>query len=308
MAMPHASPSDAVSDAVSGRRDAAHALAKALPRLTLEARRVAMSVQTGLHGRRRAGAGESFWQFRPFTQGEAANRIDWRRSGRDEHLYVREREWEAAHTVWLWIDQSPSMAFRSQWALDEKGHHAVILGLALADLLVRGGERVGHWQSGCTSQQRRIIDQLALMLIEDAPHATELPAARRLDRLHDMILITDGLSPLEDWTNHIENLSQSGARGHLVLIRDLAEVTLPYEGQYRLQATEGTQMLDIGDAAAFRSRYQHRMNTHVAGLRTLCARHHWHLHDHRTDKPLAPLLLALAGHLMRHPSLSVRQG
>src|SRR2546426_695698 len=79
----------------------------------LEARRVAATVIHGLHGRRRAGTGENFWQFRRFVSGEPANRVDWRRSARDDHLYVREREWEAAHTVWIWPDRSPSMVFAS---------------------------------------------------------------------------------------------------------------------------------------------------------------------------------------------------
>ena len=32
--------------------------------------------------------------------------IDWRRSASSDNLFVREREWEAAHTVWLWVDLS----------------------------------------------------------------------------------------------------------------------------------------------------------------------------------------------------------
>ena len=87
-----------------------------MPRLILEARRVAATVIHGLHGRRRAGTGENFWQFRRFMSGEPARSIDWRRSARDDHLYVREREWEAAHTVWLWADRSPSMDFASRAA------------------------------------------------------------------------------------------------------------------------------------------------------------------------------------------------
>ena len=85
-----------------------------MPRLILEARRVAATVIHGLHGRRRAGPGENFWQFRRFVSGEPAQRVDWRRSARDDHLYVREQEWEAAHTVWIWPDRSPSMAFASR--------------------------------------------------------------------------------------------------------------------------------------------------------------------------------------------------
>ena len=109
-----------------------------MPRLILEARRVAATVIPGLHGRRRAGPGENFWQFRRFVSGEPARRIDWRRSARDDHLYVREREWEAAHTVWLWPDLSPSMAVRlARWRTDTKLDRALVLALALAEIAGR---------------------------------------------------------------------------------------------------------------------------------------------------------------------------
>src|SRR5215813_5411512 len=121
----------------------AHSLAATIPRLILEARRVAATVIHGLHGRRRAGSGENFWQYRRFVSGEPASRVDWRRSARDEHLYVREREWEASHTVWIWPDRSPSMAFASRDARDSKLERGLIVAFALADLLVSGGERVG---------------------------------------------------------------------------------------------------------------------------------------------------------------------
>src|SRR6201998_1490481 len=118
-------------------------LAASLPRLVLEARRIAANVIHGLHGRRRAGAGESFWQSRRFVAGEPSQSVDWRRSARDDHLYVREQEWEAAHTVWLWPDRSPSMAFASKNARDSKLERALIVAFAFAELLVEGGERVG---------------------------------------------------------------------------------------------------------------------------------------------------------------------
>src|SRR3954449_8378854 len=92
---------------------AALAMADSMPRLILEARRIAATVIHGLHGRRRAGPGENFWQYRRFMSGEPASQVDWRRSARDDFLYVREREWEASHTVWIWADRSPSMAFAS---------------------------------------------------------------------------------------------------------------------------------------------------------------------------------------------------
>jgi uncharacterized protein (DUF58 family) len=85
-----------------------------LPDCLAEARRiVANTVIAGWHGRRKRGIGETFWQFRPYVDGESLSRIDWRRSARDDNLYVRDREWEAAHTIWLWADRSPSMLFKS---------------------------------------------------------------------------------------------------------------------------------------------------------------------------------------------------
>src|SRR5690242_20506670 len=131
----------------------ARKLADAMPRLILEARRVAATVIHGLHGRRRAGPGENFWQYRRFVSGEPAQNIDWRRSARDDHLYVREREWEASHTIWLWPDRSPSMDFAqgSEWS---KLDRALVVSFALAEVLVQGGERVGI--PDLRSEERRV--------------------------------------------------------------------------------------------------------------------------------------------------------
>ena len=89
----------------------------------------------------------------PLRAGESAAGIDWRRSARDDRLYIREREWETAHTVAIWIDRSPSMGFISSLARQSKIDRALVLGLAAADLLVRGGERVGLL--GLTRADRR---------------------------------------------------------------------------------------------------------------------------------------------------------
>ena len=40
----------------------------------------------------------------PVTDSSAA--IDWRQSAKSQHIFVREREWEAAQTVWFWRDAS----------------------------------------------------------------------------------------------------------------------------------------------------------------------------------------------------------
>src|SRR5476651_2328608 len=135
--------SDIEASAVRQATGSGRMLADAMPRLILEARRVASTVIHGLHGRRRAGAGENFWQYRRFMSGEPSHNVDWRRSARDDHLYVREREWEASHTIWLWVDRSRSMDFTSALSEWSKLDRALVVSFALAEVLVQGGERVG---------------------------------------------------------------------------------------------------------------------------------------------------------------------
>ena len=142
-------------------------LAAAMPRLILEARRVAATVIHGLHGRRRAGPGENFWQYRRFVSGEPAARVDWRRSARDDHLYVREQEWEAAHTVWIWPDRSPSMVFASPLARDSKLHRTLVIALALAEVLVEGGERVGIPGLMRPTGSRNVVELMAQAIAHD---------------------------------------------------------------------------------------------------------------------------------------------
>jgi uncharacterized protein (DUF58 family) len=129
----------------------AEALGARLPPLLVAADRVASTVAQGVHGRRRVGQGDSFWQFRRFVSGDPLSRIDWRQSaksgrGAPEGWFIRETEWEAAQTVSLWRDASASMRWRSRQALVEKRDRANLLLLSLASLLLRGGERVTMMQ------------------------------------------------------------------------------------------------------------------------------------------------------------------
>ena len=146
-----------------------------MPRLILESRKIAATVIHGLHGRRRAGSGENFWQFRRYVSGEEARRIDWRRSARDDNLYVREREWEAAHTIWIWPDRSPSMAFASKLARESKLDRTLTIAFALAEVLVEAGERVGLPGLMRPTGSRAVIDRMAEAIIHDPRERPSLP-------------------------------------------------------------------------------------------------------------------------------------
>lgn len=274
--------------------ESALSLAQKMPRLVLEARRVAANLAHGIHGRRRAGVGESFWQFRPFVAGEAAQRIDWRRSGRDDRLYVREREWETAQTVWLWIDRSASMGYSSDLAQAPKIERAIVLGFALASCFVEAGERVGLLGLMPPRATRRIAETMAQTIVADRSSLEEdLPPEAPIAPQHEAILIGDFLAPVRDIAAAVESISSRGARGHLVMIVDPVEETFPFQGQAVLHDLEDGLSLRIGDAASWGETYRTRIEMHRDELQELTRRRGWTLTIHRTDRPASEAALRL---------------
>jgi len=274
--------------------ETALSLAQRMPHLVLEARRVAANLAHGIHGRRRAGTGETFWQFRPFVAGEAAQRIDWRRSGRDDRLYVREREWETAQTIWFWIDRSASMGFASDLAQAPKVERAVVLGLALADCFVEAGERAGMLGLMPPRATRRIAETMAQTMVADRSSLEEdLPPQAPIAPLHEAILISDFLTPTREITAVVEGISSRGARGHLVMIVDPVEETFPFRGQAILHDLEDGLSLRIGDAMSWGQAYRERIAQHRAQLNELARRRGWTMTIHRTDRPASEAALRL---------------
>ncbi len=275
----------------------AHGLADRLPDLVIEASRVASTVAHGIHGRRRAGPGETFWQFRQFEGADAATLIDWRRSASSDQLYVREREWEAAHTVWLWPDLSPSMDFRSDLAPVTKRDRAVVLMLAAAELLVRGGERVALLGLGRPTASRKaatVIAETVLTNVSSPLLTTSLPPKIRLPRYSGAILISDFLDPLDQLGPRLEEMAGAGVSGHLVQVMDPAEETLPYEGRAEFLGPEVAGERWIVDRVeTMRDAYIKRLAAHRDGLAEIARRLGWSLLVHHTDRPPHELLLSL---------------
>jgi len=279
---------------------AAHALAERLPDLMLEAARISHTVTHGVHGRRRAGPGETFWQFRQYQPNDATTLIDWRRSASASHVYVREREWEAAHTVWLWPDLSASMNFQSTLAPISKRDRAVVLMLALSELLVRGGERVGLLGLTNPTASRRATARLAETLVahSDEPALTAgLPPAARIARFSGTVLISDFLDPLDKISESLKRLASDDISGHLIQVLDPIEESLAFEGRMEFIDPEDGQRW-IGDRVeALREEYRERLEAHRSRLREIANRLGWSLLIHHTDRPATEPMLNLMARL-----------
>ena len=261
-------------------------LAGLLPPLLIEANRVAQAVIQGVHGRRRAGIGETFWQFRAYDQGDAASRIDWRQSARTDKLFVREREWEAAQSAYLWADTSGSMQYASDKNLPTKANRAQLLMLALASVMLRGGERV-VW----LDERRHIsvhgkngLEQIAMRLGGAEAQGTSIPPNIPIARHAHVVLCSDFLMPEEDLKKRMQSYAALNLRGVLLHVLDPAEENFAFDGRVELQGMENEDPMLLPNAASLRDAYRARMAEHKARIEKLAEGAGWFTIRHITNQ------------------------
>jgi uncharacterized protein (DUF58 family) len=275
----------------------AAAIAGRLPPLLIAAERIALTVEQGVHGRRRVGRGESFWQFRQYYPGDELRRLDWRQSAKSDRLYLRQTEWSAAQSVYLWCDQSPSMDFSSERNLTTKMEQAQIMVLALASVLSNAGERVailGHTAPPMAG--RLVAERLAERLLTETKgldRADGLPPAPLLPAHAHVVLISDFLVPLPELARMIDHFADQDVHGHLLQILDPAEVNLPYSGRVKFEGLEKEGNVLIGRADQLRGAYGDRLAEHWQSLRDLAATAGWSCSRHVTSGSAAQSLLQL---------------
>ncbi|HZB93374.1 MAG TPA: DUF58 domain-containing protein [Stellaceae bacterium] len=276
----------------------AEQLAARLPPLLVEAERVATTVAQGVHGRRRVGTGETFWQFRQYQPGDPVPRIDWRESAKSMRLYIRETEWEAAQSVWLWRDASPSMDYASRPEWPTKRGRADLLLLALAALLIRGGERVALLGTGVApASGRAVLNRLALTLTRAATGAGDVPEFEALPRYGQLVILGDLLSPLDAIQALVGRFAAAGLRGHMLQVLDPAEETLPFAGRVRFEGLEREAPLLISRVETVREEYLQKLARQRESLAAIARATGWSFGTHRTDRPPHTALLALYGAL-----------
>ncbi len=271
------------------------ALSDRLPALLIEADRVARTVAQGVHGRRRIGVGETFWEYRPYRQEDPASRIDWRQSGKSDRLFVRENEWEAAQTMLLWFDRSPSMKYRSSKALPFKIDRGLLISLALCSLVLRASERVQLLSSRSSqiATHERHLERLAEDLMpEDEAFETAVPI-REVAQRSDLVLISDFFDEFSLLEETIIYYADQHVHGTLLQVLDPAEEEFPFDGRTLFRNPEADDTYLAERAQSIKSDYQERLSVLQSSLSALCQKVGWRFHVHRTDRSPNLALLAL---------------
>ncbi len=275
-------------------RQRAELLAASFPPLMVAAERVASTVAHGVHGRRRVGSGYAFWQFRQYQPGDTSTRIDWRQSAKTQRLFIRETEWEAAQSVWLWCDSSASMDYRSANTQPTKHERATILMLALASLLVRGGEHIallGRDRVPYTGQNAML--RLAETLIRMGRANFSVPQPVRIPRHARVVLFGDFLAPLAEVDGLVRAYGADDVDGHLVQVLDPVEEEFPFAGRTEFRGFEDEGRVLLDRVQTVRADYLGRLREHRQGLTDIARAAGWTFLPHRTDRSPQTALLAL---------------
>jgi uncharacterized protein (DUF58 family) len=279
------------------RRDA-EKIAGALPPLTAEAEMLAASVAMGVHGRRRAGHGENFWQYRQAVPGDPRSAVDWRRSGKSDLQFIREMEWEAAQTVSLWVDDAQSMDYRAEGSPRSKGERAALLALALSVLLVKAGERVALMGTPAAQPRggRAQLNRMALELGSDARDGRPdygAPPHDHFTRGGRAVFFSDFLGDLEALKPALAEAADQGVRGCFVQVLDEAEEAFPFDGRVIFESMAGSTEFETQRARALREAYAARLAAQRARLTDLARHLGWRCLFHRTSQSPRSALLWL---------------
>lgn len=275
-------------------RSQAEALAAPFPPLLAEAEHLASTVLLGDHGRRRAGLGDTFWQYRPAQDHDEVRRIDWRRSARSDQTFVQDKEWQIAQSIVMWIDPAASMRFASSDAHPSKADRARALGLAAAILLIRGGERVGL--TGLRLPPKRgeaQVQQMAQILSEDSTDDYGTPDAQGMLPHSRALFVSDFLGDLAPIETALTKAADRGVRGALCQVLDPQEEAFPFDGRTIFQSMGGTLSHETLKAGDLRARYLDRLAERKARLTELAQLSGWQFTTHHTDSPATKALLWL---------------
>ena len=275
-------------------------LADPFPALLAEARRLAASAMPGEHGRRRAGHGNEFWQYRGFHAGDDARQIDWRRSAKSDGHFIRQQEWQLPQTVLIWADATASMRFASDKRIATKAHVARVLALALTLLLEKGGERIGllgpHVSAGAGRAQ---IARVAEGLLQESTGefvALDISAIQAENRA---VFLSDFLGDIGAVRTALAKAAGIGAKGVLMQILDPVEEEFPFQGRTIFQSMTGAVEFETQKAGALRQKYLDRLSERKAELARIAREAGWQYHIHHSDRPHSLALTQLYAALDR---------
>lgn len=276
-------------------RSRSEAVAASMPALLADAQHLAASVLLGVHGRKRAGTGDEFWQYRPAEAGDSYRAIDWRRSARSDGHFLRQTEWQAAQAIMIGVDDAASMTYSGAKTRPSKLRRAQTLAMALAVIAVRGGERVGltHLPEPPRGGQAQLMRMAAALMDGDERPEYGAPKPQMMPNGARAVFFSDFLGEPAAIETALGRAADRGVKGALFMILDPNEEAFPFDGRTLFESMSGTIRFETLKAKSLREEYLDRLAARKDALRMMARRTGWRFHVHHTDRPAEPALMWL---------------
>ncbi len=251
------------------------------------------------------GNGTDFRDVREYEAGDDVRHVDWNVTARMDQLFVREYTEDRELTAWLLLDHSPSMGFGP---VDRTKEHVLCeVATTIAQLLVRGGNRVGAIvydnETEKTIPPRQGRNQVLVLTDELLRPAGGRGTVTDLRRLLDLasgvirrrslvVLVSDFISE-PGWERSLLRLSE---RHEVVAVRlvDPREFELPDAGLLVVEDAEtGEQLVVDSSDPEFRRRLREAGEARETAVREAAGRAGVDLHVVSTDDDLVGALVRI---------------
>lgn len=274
-------------------RRKAEEISSSLPALMMQAEKIAASATHGEHAQRKSGTGEKFWQYRPYHTGDRPQDIDWRQSGKTDHVFIKQREWQTTQRTYFWCASGKGMQFSSSKKIPTKQETAQVLTLALALLMTRAEEQIGIFGDPKTGRSEQTIEKIARILHEDF-YGSNAPLPQTeifIPPAHSaLVMAGDFLTPFPAIESGFSTLAGILKNAMVIQILDPSEISLDFSGRVRFEGLQKSDQETIDSVSDIRAAYQQRMADHIEGIKNLCRTNGWFYILHRTDHDVSETL------------------
>lgn len=188
------------------------------------------------------------------------------------------------------------MLYQSNLASVSKESRALVIVLALAEILSRSGERIAYPQVFAPTSSRLGAERLAASLFS-VEALSPSPDLNAVSRHSECVYVSDFLDPVEDIKEKLDPLASRNVRVHLVEVTDPAEENFPYFGRTEFVDPETGSKLTAGRADTLAAGYRQLYVARREELTRFAKARGWSYVTTKTDGLASGALVQLFGTL-----------
>jgi len=241
----------------------------------VKARDLSDKLSFGIHGKRKRGLGNVFWQFKNYQHGDELKLINWKKSAKADEIFVRENELEMAQTFYFYIDTSLSMSYALNEKLLTKGDYATILTLALSIILINAEEKIIF----LNTLERKTMTLATIEQLEPSLTANNFNLINLEENIlslknHSVLIIaSDFLDDITKIRHILELAEEKNIKVLFLAIYDHAEIYFPFKNRILLNFLEEDNEQLFEKAKTVKEIYLKRFTEHQQQIKDLCFKH-----------------------------------